>query len=426
MNTHFKNALDKIVTDEALIAKTKAALEDARNKKPEVVRKQFLQKKFVAMAASFLVVVGLSISGYLVYNSPVAYISLDINPSVELGVNFFNKIVLVEGYNADGKKVLEGSQVVGNDIEQAISTIVLSASDNGFIDIDGSTIISVTSESDDKALGEKIQQVAETGANKALDARHKTASIYKENISIKNRDEARAEGISPGKMNLIRKVQVLDATVTIDQYRDSKVVDIMSDYVNLKHKKAVVKNIKKTVKTSGPGNPDGTKPGSSGASGSSGDKSLPTPASDKTNGLVTAPPPGNPGARGQGGSGTVVSNPSSDGSNVVVVSPIEKVVNKSRQNKKNWNRAKPPKDPISGNNSKPDITPRPQPTFDPRPTPRPQPTHRPWPPTVQNATPGPRPTPRPQPINPPIPGHQGAGMQGQPQPQTQTQTQTQV
>lgn len=45
----------------------------------------------------------LSGGGYWVYFLPTAKIDIDINPSVALSINRFNKVLSVEGYNAGGQ-----------------------------------------------------------------------------------------------------------------------------------------------------------------------------------------------------------------------------------------------------------------------------------------------------------------------------------
>ncbi|WP_181861874.1 anti-sigma-I factor RsgI family protein [Slackia isoflavoniconvertens] len=39
---------------------------------------------------------------------PTAYMGIDVNPSIELGVNRFDVVVCAEGLNDDGEAVLAG------------------------------------------------------------------------------------------------------------------------------------------------------------------------------------------------------------------------------------------------------------------------------------------------------------------------------
>lgn len=186
-------------------------------------------KKKVAVITScvFLFVVGGSTGVYAYYKTPVSYVSLDINPSVELGLNAFGKVVKSEGYNDDGKKVLEGLDLTNDNVKEAVKAVIDSVSDNGYIASDGSTVVSVTSETDNPELATEIQDLAEEGANEALDENNKEAVVEKDNVPLSLNKEARELGITPGKLNLIRKLQEVDPSATIEQYKDASVKTIM-------------------------------------------------------------------------------------------------------------------------------------------------------------------------------------------------------
>ena len=61
-------------------------------------------RKKIALALAMGVILSSAGGAYAYAKAPVAYVSMDINPSVELGVNVFDNVVSVEAYNEDGKK----------------------------------------------------------------------------------------------------------------------------------------------------------------------------------------------------------------------------------------------------------------------------------------------------------------------------------
>lgn len=233
MNTRFQSALNHIKADEALINKTEMYLREKLNENQEsqiikLSKYKLICMKNLAKAACILfILVGGGTGTYAYYKTPVAYLSLDINPSIELGVNAFDKVVSAEGYNADGRTVLNGINVTGTNIEEAVSTVISSAAKNGFIENDGSTVVSLTSETDNINISYKLKTEAETGVNKALKEKGKRAVIYKDNIALTFRDEAKDLNITPGKLNLIKKLQAVNPVATVDQYKEAKVKDIM-------------------------------------------------------------------------------------------------------------------------------------------------------------------------------------------------------
>ncbi|ADU26671.1 membrane associated protein [Ethanoligenens harbinense YUAN-3] len=194
-----------------------------------------LIKQVVAVACAAVLVCATSIGAYAYYNkTPTSYLSLDINPSVELGVNTFGKVISITAYNNDGKTILDGQNVMGSDVKNAVNTLVKSAMQKGFVAKDGSTVIAVTSETDNHTTADALQDAAEQGADSAVESGDDTATIQKENVALERRDEARKLGITPGKLNLIQKLQVLDPSITVDAYKDAKVTDITKKFVELK------------------------------------------------------------------------------------------------------------------------------------------------------------------------------------------------
>lgn len=241
MITRFKSALNQVKADKQLISRTEVYLKDSLLKdggtkfnKSINYRLLFMNRKLriAACYVVFLLAIG-GISGiYGYYQTPVSYISVDINPSVELGINTFGRVVKAEGYNNDGDKILKGINVKGSDVTSAIDTLLISAIENGYIAKDGSSIISLISETDNKNTAANLETEAETGAKEALTDSNERAEILKDNVSLDLRDKARKLGITPGKLNLIEKLQKVDKSATVEQYKNTTVKDIMKAIQN--------------------------------------------------------------------------------------------------------------------------------------------------------------------------------------------------
>lgn len=232
MKMLIKSALNQVKAETDLKNTTKQALERNRN----IYAKEGVgwhMKKIVLAACAFILLCGLSIGGYFYYRTPVNYLSLDINPSVELGVNAFDRVVSATGYNGDGKTILEGQNLINCSVNDAVKNLVISATKNGFINSDGSTIISLTAETDNPETASTLEENSEQGAQEATDSEHVTAVVFKTSVALARREEARKLGITPGKLNLIQKLQALDATATVEEYKDAKVTDIMKKVIEL-------------------------------------------------------------------------------------------------------------------------------------------------------------------------------------------------
>ena len=234
MIIHFKSALNQIKAEDELVSKTEIYLRNelAKNKNTKInkyIKRGLLSiPKNLAIAACLAVLfIGGATGTYAHYQTPVSYLSLDINSSVELGVNSSGKVVKAEGYNKDGKAILNGIDMTGSNLTEAVNSLISSAVNNGFISKDGSTVISLTSETDDANAAATLKIAAETGANEALKKNGKSAVIHKDNVSLSERKGARDLGVTPGKLNLINKLKSIEPAVTVDQYKDASVTDIM-------------------------------------------------------------------------------------------------------------------------------------------------------------------------------------------------------
>ena len=187
-------------------------------------------KKRIALALSAAVILSLAGGGYAYAKNPVAYVSVDINPSVELGVNAFDKVVSVEAYNEDGQKVLEGTNLVNYDIDNAVSTVITNAISEGYITQDVTTtsavVVEITTSTDKENVATELNESLKEVAELTLDNNDVDAEVETEKVALVRRDEARKLGITPGKLNLIQKLQQLDSSITIEEYKDSSVKDI--------------------------------------------------------------------------------------------------------------------------------------------------------------------------------------------------------
>ena len=184
--------------------------------------------KVAIAAAVVFCVVGLGgLGAYAYYQTPSTYVSFDINPSVELGVNAFDVVVSVDAVNEDGKALIEGQDLLGKGWEEAIENLVDSAIDKEYIQEDGSSVISVVVESDNEEKATEKSDVYEEHVNKAVMRRLKEAIVYKDCSDLALRTEAKELGISPGKLKHIKMLQVLDPTITVEDYKDAKISEIM-------------------------------------------------------------------------------------------------------------------------------------------------------------------------------------------------------
>ena len=99
----------------------------------------------VAAAACLVVAV---ISGAAVWQLPVGTVYLAINPEVSMEVNRFDRVVALEGENADGATLIEGFGYYGRTVDEVSDGLADRAEEQGYLRDGGTIELSV--ESDDE------------------------------------------------------------------------------------------------------------------------------------------------------------------------------------------------------------------------------------------------------------------------------------
>ena len=77
---------------------------------------------YLATAACFMLV-ALCLFGYRTYTTETAYVSVDLNPSIELGLNCFSFVISEQAFNADGEQILAETSFLGMPYEKAIDLL---------------------------------------------------------------------------------------------------------------------------------------------------------------------------------------------------------------------------------------------------------------------------------------------------------------
>lgn len=238
MMNSFSTYMNKIKAEDELKAKTKDFVKKAlANNGNQIIdldlarpakQKKSAVKKLIAAASALAACIVLSITGYAVYHTPVNYISVDINPSVELGINLFDTVISVQSFNDDGYLLLKDHQYTNLSVQEAVNQLIQEAAQNGFIAENGSTVIALTAESNNDRTASKLVYAGGDGVNAALCSAGIDAVLYTDCTNIELRNEASDAGLSPGKYKLIEILMALDPSITIEEYRYEKITSIMS------------------------------------------------------------------------------------------------------------------------------------------------------------------------------------------------------
>ncbi|GBF35048.1 hypothetical protein DCCM_4169 [Desulfocucumis palustris] len=165
--------------------------------------------RILAAAAALLVIF---LTGYSLTDGlqpqAAAYVSLDINPSIELGIDGQSRIIDARGLNEDGKKLLLNMHLKKLPLSQGLSNIVEEAIHLGYIkEGQENLILSTLVYSNEKTVAEKAElkqvvkpQSVEEAIEKPLTANSMESRVVVEEVRPELREKAVKAGVSSGKM----------------------------------------------------------------------------------------------------------------------------------------------------------------------------------------------------------------------------------
>lgn len=122
MDNQLRKALEEVRCEEDLQTSTLAYLARQRNRRTQNAPAFSLGSLAPVLAALALVL----LFSFQYLQTPVAYVSIDINPSMELGVNRLGTVASAEAYNEDGSRVLENLRLKGLKMNEALDQILSS------------------------------------------------------------------------------------------------------------------------------------------------------------------------------------------------------------------------------------------------------------------------------------------------------------
>lgn len=204
MRRRLQDAFDKIHAGQELKDRTLEFLENTTNGYRE--RKFIPSKWLIAAAACFILLLSAG-TGYSAYLTSVFAISIDVNPSIELGINRFNKVVSVDTYNEEGYAVMSAIDVYYLDYKEALEQILADKGMKEYIAQNQLIAITVFGKNEDKN-NEMLDNVAASTAC--------YANVHCSSGNSKEITAAHEAGMSFGKYKAFLELQALDPDITAE------------------------------------------------------------------------------------------------------------------------------------------------------------------------------------------------------------------
>lgn len=202
-----KAAFDQVRAEEELKERTKKYLSEkvyARKRK-----RTSPLRNFAAAAACALLV--LLAGGSYLYFTPTAYISVDVNPSLELGINRFDRIVSVTGYNEDGKALADSLDLKYMDYSDALEALLADQDMEVYLSDNADVVLTVAGKSESQS-----SQILETVESCVSDHEN----VHCHSGDTEEIHHAHNAGLSFGKYQAYLTLKELDPSVTLEEIQD--------------------------------------------------------------------------------------------------------------------------------------------------------------------------------------------------------------
>lgn len=121
MNKAFKELFGPIQAEEELKDRTRAFLAE---KTKDYVKEYTGMRRYYVYAAACACMLCMLFGGGWLYFIPTAQISIDINPSIELEINRFDRVISVNGFNEDGQELSTALDIKNKTYAKAIEQIL--------------------------------------------------------------------------------------------------------------------------------------------------------------------------------------------------------------------------------------------------------------------------------------------------------------
>lgn len=199
LSDRLKNAFHQVRAEESLKENTKAFL--AKKTNGYTTKKVVHHKMMIpAIVCLCLFIIG----GAWFCFTPITQISIDVNPSLELAVNRFNRVISVEGKNEDGKELADTLDLFYLDYDTAVMKVLESEMVTTLVSEDELVEITVIGKEGTRTNSMLLKLQDCTGRQK------NTCCYFTRSEDVKAAHEM---GLSYGKYRAYLELKALDSTI---------------------------------------------------------------------------------------------------------------------------------------------------------------------------------------------------------------------
>lgn len=195
------------LTPQATLApQTSQALHERQ--KPQAARKR--APFWISVASAFLLIAGVGGTAGYTYYTPYAYVSIDVNPSVELTLNRFLRVLSVNAVNDAGAEIVDDldlNSLQYASVETAVETTVSRIMESDYVAPDSANYVVIAANAGNVERSEALAQTATQVAQAAQGSDGGELTIVSFTVSEDEVEEAHAQDVTPGKMRIVQTLE---------------------------------------------------------------------------------------------------------------------------------------------------------------------------------------------------------------------------
>ena len=208
MNNRIKEAFAEIYAEDALKRSTKEFIFQQTKGYRKYGRFSYMNQAAAAFICLLLVFCGWE--GYSAYFTAVSTISVDVNPSIELEVNRFDRVIAVQSYNEDGKIISDSLKIRFMDYGKAVDLLFQNENMAQYLNNELPVIVTVFGENEEKT-DEMLANLA------AYTASHE--NVHCSAGDPRDVEAAHSMGFSCGKYRAYMELKELDPNASAEEIK---------------------------------------------------------------------------------------------------------------------------------------------------------------------------------------------------------------
>lgn len=174
---------------------------------------------FSSLVIFLIVCIVIGIFYYNKLNKVVSILTIDINPSIKVSLNYKNKVVKTEGLNEDGKELLKNNKFKGNSLKTTIKDLTKLVVENGYInEEDNHILINVE--------GKNIEDEVVTLIKTEFKNNNTECNIIIQEINEDTKENAEKYGISESKASYIESIIKENENIKFEDLKDKSINEI--------------------------------------------------------------------------------------------------------------------------------------------------------------------------------------------------------